>query len=200
VSEDPTMTRLLWHRFTLGSGPLKRSSDRIQLMARVLLVLAVLTAVPVALAVATATGSHTRSVADAEATSRHRVTTTLVENAVVPPASYTEKAALTGRAEATWSDATGALRHVVVPAPVGTKAGSTVAVWIDDRGAATTAPMGDSEVAGQVVLAGLSTFLGISGAAALGYLAVRRLLERSRMRRWADGWATVEPVWSRKVP
>jgi hypothetical protein len=194
------MTRLLYHRFTLGSGPLKRSSDRIQVMARVLLLLALVTAVPVALAVCTATGSHARSVADAEAISRHRVTATLVEEAVVPPARDTEQAVLTGRAEATWSDATGALRHVVVRAPAGTKTGSTVAVWIDDSGAATTAPMGDSEVAGQVALAGLGTFLGISGAAALGYLAVGRLLERSRMRRWADGWATVEPVWSRKVP
>jgi hypothetical protein len=200
VSEDPTITRRLWHRFTLGSGPLKRSSDRIQVLARVLLVLAVLTAVPVALAVATATASHTQALADAEAASRHEVTATLLEDAVAPPGSDAEHAAPTARAKATWSDATGLLRHAVVRAPLGARADSTIAIWVDDSGAVTTAPREDSEVIGQAVLASLFTFSGISAVAAFGYFSVRRLLERSRMRRWADGWAEVEPVWSGKVP
>jgi hypothetical protein len=199
VSEDPTITRRLWHRFTLGSGPLKRSSDRIQVLARVLLVLAVLTAVPVALAVATATASHTQALADAEAAGRHEVTATLLEDAVAPPRSDAEHAVLTARAEATWSDATG-IRHGVVRAPLGTKANSTIAIWVDDSGEVTTAPRDDSVVIRQAVLASLFTFFGISVVASFAYFAVRRLLERSRMRRWADGWAEVEPVWSGKVP
>jgi hypothetical protein len=200
VPEDPTITRRLWHRFTLGSGPLRRSSDRIQVLTRVLLVLAVLTAVPVALAVATATASQTRTVIDAEAASRHQVTARLVEDAVAPEDDDTERAVLTARVQATWTDRTGTLREVVTRAPLGAKVGSTVAIWVDDHGAVTTAPKDESEVIAQAVLASLFTFLGISAAAALGYLSVARLLERSRMRRWADGWATVEPVWSRKVP
>jgi hypothetical protein len=201
VSEDPTITRRLWHRFTLGSGPLKRPSDRIQVLARVLLVLAVLTAVPVALAVATATASHMQALADAEAAGRHEVTATLLEAAVAPPRSDAEHAVLTARVEATWSDATGIIRHGVVRAPLGTKADSTTAIWVDDdSGVVTTAPREDSEVIEQAVLASLFTFSGISVVASFGYLAVRGLLERSRMRRWADGWAEVEPVWSGKVP
>ncbi len=200
MSEDPTITRRLWHRFTLGSGPLKRSSDRIQVLARVLLVLAVLTAVPVALAVATATASHTQALADAESASRHEVTATLLQDAVAPPRNDAEHTALTARVEAQWSDATGIIRHGVVRAPRGMKAASTIAIWVDDSGAVTTAPTDDSEVIRQAVLASLFTFLGISVVAALGYFAARRLLERSRMRRWANGWAAVEPVWSGKVP
>jgi hypothetical protein len=34
----------------------------------------------------------------------------------------------------------------------------------------------------------------------LARVGVRRMLDRSRMRRWAADRAVVEPVWSRKVP
>jgi hypothetical protein len=200
VSDNPTITQALWHRFTLGSGPLKRSTDRIQVLARVLLVLAVLMALPVALAVATATDSSMRTLADRQAASRHQVDATLVEEPVAPLGSQPEHGGLTAKVEATYLDATGATRDGVVRAPVDATVGSTVVVWIDDSGAITTAPMDDAQIVGQTVLASLATFTGITVTALLGYVTLRRLLERSRMRRWAEGWATVEPVWSRKVP
>ena len=199
MSENPATTRSLWHRFTLGSGPLKRSTDRIQVLARILLVLAVVMAVPVALTVATATGSHMRTVADAEAASRHQVSATLVEDAADPPVADAEHAVLTARVEATWSGATG-IRRGVVRAPVGTKAGSTVDIWVDGSGALTLAPMDGSRIVGQAVLASLTTFAGIFAAAGLAYLTTCRLLERGRMRRWGHDWSVVEPVWSGKVP
>jgi hypothetical protein len=200
VSEDPTITRSLWHRFTLGSGPLKRSTDRIQVLARVLLLLAVLTAVPIALAVGTATGSSMRTTADTQAASRHQVDATLLEEAVAPLGSDPERAVRTAKVQATWIDATGAVRDGLVRAPVGAEVGSTVTVWIDDSGAVTTAPMKGSQVVGQAVLASLATFAGLTITALLAYIAVRRLLERGRMRRWGDDWSVVEPVWSGKVP
>jgi len=200
VSEDPTITRSLWHRFTLGSGPLKRSTDRIQVLARVLLVLGVLMAVPISLAVATATDTSMRSLAESQAASRHQVDATLLEEAVPPMGNDAEHTALTAKAQATWLDTTGVVRDGLVRAPAGTKVGSTVTVWIDDSGAVTAAPMAGSQVVGQAVLASLATFTAISITALLGYVAVRRLLERGRMRRWADDWSVVEPVWSGKVP
>jgi hypothetical protein len=200
VSENRTITRSLWHRFTLGSGPLKRPSDRIQVLARVLLVLTLLTAIPIALAVATATDSSMRTTADTQAASRHQVGATLLEEAVAPLGSDPERAVRTAKVKATWIDATGAVRDGLVRAPVGADAGSSVTVWIDDSGAATSAPLNDSQVVGQAVLASVGTFTGISITALLGYVALRRLLERSRMRRWAEGWAAVGPVWSGKVP
>jgi hypothetical protein len=200
VSEDRTITPSLWHRFTLGSGPLKRSSDRIQVLARVLLVLTVLTAIPIALAVATATDSTMRTTAETQAASRHQVDATLLEKAVAPLASDPERAAPAAKVQATWIDETGAVRDGLVRAPVGAKAGSSVTVWIDDSGSVTSAPLNGSQVVGQAVLASVGTFTGISITALLGYVALRRLLERSRMRRWAEGWAAVGPVWSGKVP
>ena len=200
MPDKPATARSLWHRFTLGSGPLKRSTDRAQVLARLLLVLAVLTAVPVALAVATATGSSVRTLAESQAASRHQVEATLLERPAPPAATEPDRVVLTTTVEATYLDATGVTRHGGVRAPVGANVGSTVAVWIDHSGAVATAPMDDSQVVGQAVLAGLITFTGITITALLGYIALRGLLERSRMRRWAEGWATVEPVWSRKVP
>ena len=199
MSENPATTRSLWHRFMLGSGPLKRSTDRIQVLARVLLLLTVVMAVPIALAVATATGSQIRTVADAEAASRHQVSATLVDDAAAPSVRDAEHAALTVRVEATWRGPTG-MRNGMVRAPVATKAGSTVDIWVDDSGALTTAPMDSSGIVGRAVLASLATFGGISAVAGLGYLGTCRLLERGRMRRWGHDWSVVEPVWSGKVP
>jgi hypothetical protein len=199
VSENPRTTRSLWHKFTLGSGPLKRSADRIQVLARVLLVLAVLMAVPIALAVATATDSSLQNMADTQAATRHEVSATLVEDPVAPPVSDAQNPVLTARVEATWSGATG-LRHGVVRAPVTSTAGSTVDIWVDDSGALAAAPMAGSQIVGQALLASLATFTGISAAAGLGYLTICRLLERGRMRRWGHDWSVVEPVWSGKVP
>ena len=200
MSKDRTITRSLWHRFVLGSGPLKRSSDRVQVLARVLHVLTVLTAIPIALAVATATDSSMRTTADTQAASRHRVDATLLEEAVAPLGGDPERAVQTAEVQATWIDTSGAVRDGLVRAPVGADEGSTVTVWIDDSGAVTSAPMNGSQVVGQAVLASVGAFTGISISALLAYVAFRRLLERGRMRRWAEGWAAVEPVWSGKVP
>src|SRR3954453_7526767 len=67
--------------FVLGSGPLKRGSDRLQVLARVLLVITVVGAVPVALAVVTATFSQAQAAAAVEAADRHHVRATLLTDA-----------------------------------------------------------------------------------------------------------------------
>jgi hypothetical protein len=77
-------------RITLGSGPLTRASDRLQALARVVVLLALLAAVPVAATVATATYSNGIAAADAEADSRHQVRARLLVDAAVrdiPPRS-----------------------------------------------------------------------------------------------------------------
>src|SRR4051794_32938555 len=57
--------------FTLGSGPLKRGSDRLQMLARVVVVLAVVVSPALAVAAATATTADLQSLASTEAASRH---------------------------------------------------------------------------------------------------------------------------------
>jgi hypothetical protein len=195
VSEDSGTARRQLRRFTLGSGPLKRGSDRIQFAARVVLVILVLTAAPAALAVATATAAHTRSIAEEQAADRHLVAATLLEDA--PPA---DGAGAGIPVAATWTAPSGADREGVVRVRAAAEAGTTVTIWVDADGDVTTRPLADADVAARAVGFSVLTFVGTSALAILGYLAVGRLLDRRRIRRWAADWAVVEPVWSRKVP
>lgn len=198
MSEDSGTSPRLLRRFTLGSGPLKRGSDRIQFAARVLLVVLVLAAVPVALAVATATATQTRSLADEQAASRHLVIATLQEDAAA--ADVADGAGAGAPVAATWTAPSGAEREGVVHVRAAGEAGTTVTIWVDEDGDVTTRPLADADVVARAIGYSVPTFLGTSALAALGYLGVRRVLDRSRIRRWATDWAVVEPVWSRKVP
>ncbi len=199
MSEDASTARRLARRFMLGSGPLKRASDRAEVLARVLLVTVVLTAVAVGLAVATATGTSTQSVADAQSASRYRVTATLTEDPAAGSGG-SEHAGVDAAVTAQWTAPSGRAREGVIDVPVGARAGSTTSIWVDQEGDVTTRPLDGSDVAARAIVYGFSTFIGISALAVLAYLGLHSLLERSRLRRWAADWAVVEPVWSRKVP
>jgi hypothetical protein len=191
----PSSARRLFRRFTLGSGPLKRGSDRIQVGARALLLALLLAAVAVSLAVATAAATQTRDLADDQAASRHPVTATLLHDAVPP-----DGAGSVASVVATWSAPSGGGREGVVHVRTAAEAGTTVTVWVDEDGAITARPLGDADVVARAVGYGVPTLIGCSVLATLGYLGVCALLDRGRMRRWATDWAVVEPVWSRKVP
>jgi hypothetical protein len=84
-----------------------------------------------------------------------------------------------------------------VPAPSGTKAGSTVRVWVDRTGAVQVPPMTAARADDRVViamafaLAALATFL--AGLA----LVVRKVLDRRRLAEWEAAWLSVGPQWSR---
>jgi hypothetical protein len=96
---------------------------------------------------------------------------------------------------ATWAGADGVPRTGAVPAPSGARAGSVVRVWVDRTGALTTAPLGDGDIAADTVAA---VVLGPGSAlalVALGHVVLVTVLDRRRARRWAEGWAAVEPLW-----
>ena len=189
----------LLRRFTLGSGPLKRGSDHLEFVARVLLVCSLLTAVPISLAVGTAAHTHAATQAKAQAADRHRVTARLLDDT---PAPADEAWSSSDRelAIAVWTDPAGIEHRSPVPVPATARAGDPISVWIDRDGNRTTRPPSDGDVAGQTVGQGAVTFALLSLIAAGGYRSVRTLLDRSRFRRWAADWATVEPVWTRRVP
>jgi hypothetical protein len=196
AEKRPTAGRVL-RRFTLGSGPLKRGSDRLEFLARVLLVCCLLTATPIGLAVATATHTEARIQAVAQAADRHRVPAKLLEDAV--PSAGEASAGVRDRGAAVWTGPDGIEHRGVVTVPIGTQAGDSVTIWIDGRGERTGPPLSDSGVATRAVTEGFATFLGLAALAVGVYLSVRRLLDRSRFRRWTAEWAAVEPVWNREV-
>jgi len=113
----PTAGHVL-RRFTLGSGPLKRTSDRLQFLARVLLVVSLVTAIPVSLAVATAAYTQARTQALAQAADRHRVTARLLD-AVPAPAGEAQNSMSPVRkwATAVWTDPAGIEHPFPCPCP-----------------------------------------------------------------------------------
>jgi hypothetical protein len=193
----PAASRAL-RRFTLGTGPLKRTSDRVQFLARVLLVCSLAGAVPVALVVASVTHAQVAAEAAAQSLARHQVDAELLGDPVVSTRGADEVRP-TSRAPAVWSGPSGEEHTGALVVPAGTEAGSTVAVWVDRTGGLTTRPLDGGDALGSAVAMAAGTFLCLSSFAVGLYLAFGASLDRSRLRRWAADWAVVEPVWTRKV-
>jgi hypothetical protein len=199
VPHDRSATGQAIRRFTLGSGPLKRTSDRLEVLARVLLVSVLLSAVAIALAVATASYTQARSEADAQAAERRQVDAELVDDASVSQYDAEGVPDVWG-ATASWTGPNGVLHTAVIPVDVQAKAGSTHAIWIDRNGDRTTRPLSDADVSSRTAGVAFLTYLGISTAAIGAYLLFRIQLDSSRSRRWAAEWAVVEPTWTRTGP
>jgi hypothetical protein len=199
MPENSGTVRGVLRRFALGSGPLKRGSDRLQVVARVLLLITLLTAIPIALAAATATYSQGRSLAAAEAASRHQATARLLVDAAAPPDAPDGSSGVM-KSTVAWTGPSGAAREGVLIVPPGAKAGSTVTIWTDRDGDVTTRPTTSAKAAADAFDVGLLTFVALSIFATMTYLFFRSRLDRSRLRQWAADWAVVEPVWTRKVP
>jgi len=184
--------------FALRSGPLTRPSDRIQALARLLVLGAVLASIPIAVSLSLATYGtvHAREAADARAT--RPATATLLSAAKVPQ-DLTATADGAPEAEVTWTTSSGGHSGAVVVVPNDATAGSTVRIWIDPHGVVSTRPPGSGDAAGLALGVGLLTVVGSGCLVAALYLLFGNIVDRRRMRGWAAGWALVEPVWSTEI-
>jgi hypothetical protein len=199
MTEGARTTRAMLRRFTLGSGPLKRGSDRLQFGARLLLVVLLLAlAVPIGLAVGTAVYTQGRADAALQAATRHRTTAQLLDDASVPT-QPTDGAWQPARARVTWLLPSGGTREAVVDVPAGARADSDVRVWVDESGQPARPPAAAGDAAREGVSLGIVAFVGFTVVTVLSYEVFRLVLDRSRSRSWGDEWAAVEPVWTRKV-
>lgn len=181
-------------RFLLGSGPLKRASDRVQMAGRLLVVLSLFAAVPLALLAAGLTRTRLDAVAASQAAARHEVQAVVLADAT-SPTTPDEGPATVMQADVTWRAPGGAARHATMLVPVGTAAGTTLPVWVDDRGGLTTAPLDRTSVNDSSLAVGVAAgvaipllFWGLHG----GLCAV---LDVHRRRRWTRDWLRVEREW-----
>ena len=180
-------------RLLLGSGPLKRRSDRVEMVSRLVLTLVLVLAVPVALAVGTVARGDAADVAAAQAASRTQVTAVLIEDTVdVTLGAAGDRQYTLAR----WTAADGRTGEARVAAPVGSTAGQEVRAWIDADGRVTRGPMSGSEMTDRAMVHGALAFLVLSALALGGHGAVCLVLARSRSRQWDTGWTAVEPLWA----
>lgn len=189
-----------WRRvlvFTLGRGPLKRCSDRLQFAARLVLLAFALVSVPVALAAGTVVHEQLQVAVERRAAELVQVTAVAVEDARSTEGPHS---AGSPRATARWTAPDGSPVEARVIAPVGTSVGDPVTVWTGADGRPAVAPMTSSEVTSStIVFVGLGWSFSFV-AAGTAYAALCWLLDRQRDQRWTREWAAIEPTWSRRVP
>ncbi|MCV2487877.1 hypothetical protein OF117_00760 [Geodermatophilus sp. YIM 151500] len=103
-------------------------------------------------------------------------------------------------ATATWTVGFGPPREGTVYAPVGSRPGDTVEVWMTRSGEPVAPPPRPRDITGRAVVQGVFTALGVMAAAVVAHLLVCLLLDRIRMLQWGGEWSTVEPRWSDRRP
>ena len=182
--------------FTLGSGPLKRGSDRLQVAGRLVVVLALLAASPLAVAATTVTTARFEARAEAGAAERSRVDAVLLEDAPEAAGSgYGDQEPVNVPARAVWPVPGGAERQGVVLVRPHTAAGTAVPVWVNRDGNVTSAPLDRSRTDSSAMTVGAVVLLGVPLVTWTLYALLCAALDAHRERRWAQGWAAVEPEW-----
>lgn len=178
-------------RFALGSGPLKRGSDRLEFASRLLLTLLLLLAAPLAVAAGSSVA------AGVDATVQHQAHTRLPERATLlrDAAAQPSPGSLQTATLAAWLGPDGTFHVGSVPARPGTRAGTSVGIWVDRAGRPVEAPLAAGTARAQALVAGAVTFLAVVIAGLALHLSVLGVLNRRRSRRWETGWQAVQPLW-----
>jgi hypothetical protein len=186
-------------RFALGSGPLKRRSDRIQVLGRVLVALSVVLAPCVAVAVGTAATGHYDAVAAAQRAERSETTAVLLEDA--PPLTAetydaSDATAPTVVARARWTARDGSSHEGLVPVAPHAAVASTVDIGVDGTGDRTRPPLDHDRAGATAAAIGAVALFGLPVLAGILYALLCAALDAVRQRGWARAWATVEPEWN----
>ncbi|MGY1669780.1 Rv1733c family protein [Geodermatophilus sp. SYSU D00710] len=176
-------------RLRRGTGRAARPDDRLELVSLLLCALLAVLAVPVGLTVATTVGTDVAAEVRQQQEERHRVPAVLLADAQPVPG-------VGAGAPAAWTGPDGSDREGEVPVPAGTRAGETVSIWVEPDGRRTRPPLSPAGARVTTAVAGTVTAVLVAAAAVTLHVAVRALLDRFRLRRWAREWTEVEPVWA----
>jgi hypothetical protein len=197
-----TLIRRSLYRFILGSGPLKRRSDRVQAVGRFVVALSFLIAPLLTVAVANATTAHLHAVADAEAAERSRTRVILLETAPAPPresSSYGPYSVMHVPARAVWSVPGGTAREGTVLVRPRTPAGTALPAWVDQEGNLTRAPLYRAGIPNSAAVRGAIALIGLPLVTLTLYGVLSVALDAHRGRLWEQGWALVEPDWHSRL-
>lgn len=192
-------------RFLLGSGPLKRRSDRIQVIGRFVVALALLLAPSLAVAAANATTTHLREIADAEAAQRSSTRAVLLETARVAGHDHTDdgdsgiNSVTPVPVPAAWRGPGGTWQEGLVMVRPGTPMGTAVPVWVDRGGNLTRPPLDRAGISTSAAGVGVLPLIGVPLVAWTLYAVLCFWLDARRERRWERDWAAVEPDWHSRL-
>jgi hypothetical protein len=184
-------------RLGFDHNPLRRRTDRIEAVIRLVTVLLFLVAVPIAtIAVARQVDHIESNRARAQQAVEREVTAVLLQRASATGAPDPFTSVQMTYVLARWQPPGRPPRAGQVLATAGAPAGSTVRVWIDASGAVTSPPPDHCTIAGDVCIATVVTCL-VASMLLLGSNALaRRALDRRRLRAWDAEWRATGPLWS----
>jgi hypothetical protein len=181
------------------SNPLRRRTDRVEAAIRLVTLILLLVAVPiVGIAVGRQADHLALRRADAQRATEHEVTAVLLRPApatgVPDPYTSIQMTYVLAR----WQPPGQSSRSGQVLAPAGTPAGGTVTVWVDASGAVAPPPPDHRDIAGDVTIAVVVTWM-VASLLVMGSNALaRRALDRRRLNAWDAEWRATGPLWSRR--
>ena len=178
-------------------NPLRRGTDRVEAVLRLILVILFVAAVPAAAVAAGRQADHlTLDRAQAQRSANHLVTAVLLRDAPATGTPDPYSAVQGSWVPARWQRAGQPPRTGLVFAVAGARQGSTVRIWTGPAGAITDPPLGHREVVGDVCLAVVATCLVSTLLLLTAWTLGRRALDRRRLRAWEAEWRASGPLWT----
>jgi hypothetical protein len=185
----------LVRRLGLGRNPLRRRTDRLEAGIMAALLGIFLVGAPMSailLARATQAGIHRELQVQR---SWHHAPAVVLRSAPSAPRSGPQADRALAWVPAMWTVTGGRQRTGEVQVLAGTRAGTTIRIWVDAAGHLTSPPWPRSQLEGMVT--GTEVVLPITIAILL--LAVARLvhwlMDRRRLAEWEREWASAGPGW-----
>lgn len=176
-------------------NPLRRGSDRMEVVLLGVLLLLFLAVAPVAALRAGHWAATARQPAGGAGAQPHPVPAVLLQRAPVPPHSLF-RGSTEPMVRARWAAPDGGARTGLVDAPAGTPAGHTVWIWTTASGRVVTAPPTVRDKAISETLAALFVVVAVGVVLATAGLAGHQLLDRRRLAAWDLGWSAIGPQWT----
>ncbi|WP_340687997.1 hypothetical protein LCL61_18595 [Amycolatopsis coloradensis] len=185
-----------WQRIRPGGSPLVRTSDRIEAVLTLTVLLAALLAIPFAATMGSDIYADRMAQATEQATDRRPVTAVLLADAP-PVAIRLDGVPIEGksRVPARWIDGD-VVREEPVDAGNGSVAGQEVEIWLDSRGDVVPAPVTRDDAARNGIGVGVGVWLGCVALLAVVFLIARSALARRRDAAWSREWRRVADDWT----
>jgi hypothetical protein len=162
-----------------GRDPLVRTTDRIEALVFVVVVVVSLLAAPIAAAIGTALYDTSRRAYAEQAETRHIVAATVTDVGVSPQIVRTGTTTVPARWTAAGAEHTGTVK---VQSTVET--GDTVEIWVDNNGAQVPPPSPTTRAAAEAAMGALVLWISVVAIAATLFTVTRAACDRIRFRRW----------------